>query len=122
MPSRKGKILSWWADLVFTRTKDIWAKDNIPVVLICNVKYEGPDNICHNYLDWEVKSDPIPQIVKDTIEQGKGLSGVHLSGTIWCQLEDMFQLVGTPQGIECVLFQIIVTPECFEKYRVKCKA
>ena len=69
-------------DLVFTRTKDIWAKDNIPVVLICNVKYEGPDNICHNYLDWEVKSDPIPQIVKDTIEQGKGLSGVHLSGMV----------------------------------------
>ena len=46
------------------------------------MKYEGPDNICHNYLDWEVKSDPIPQIVKDTIEQGKGLSGVHLSGMV----------------------------------------
>ena len=40
----------------------------------------------------------------------------------WCQLEDMFQLIGTSQGIEGVLFQIIVTPEYFEKYRVKYKA
>ena len=42
--------------------------------------------------------------------------------TLWCQLEDMFQLVGTSQGIERVLFQIIVTPEYIEKYRVKYKA
>ena len=42
--------------------------------------------------------------------------------TLWCQLEDMFQLIGTSQGIERVLFQIIVTPEYFEKYRVKYKA
>ena len=41
--------------------------------------------------------------------------------TLWCQLEDMFQLIGTSQGIERVLFQIIVTPEYFEKYRVKYK-
>ena len=42
--------------------------------------------------------------------------------TLWCQFEDMFQLIGTSQGIERVLFQIIVTPEYFEKYRVKYKA
>ena len=42
--------------------------------------------------------------------------------TLWCQLEDMFQLIGTPQGIERVLFQITVTPQCFEKYRVKYEA
>ena len=42
--------------------------------------------------------------------------------TLWWQLEDMFQLIGTSQGIERVLFQIIVTPEYFEKYRVKYKA
>ena len=49
-------------------------------------------------------------------------NGNNLATTLWCQLEDMFQLVGTSQGIERVLFQIIVTPECFKKYRVKCKA
>ena len=42
--------------------------------------------------------------------------------TLWCQLEDMFQLIGTPQGIKLVLFQIIVTPLCFEKYRVEYKS
>ena len=46
----------------------------------------------------------------------------HISSTLWFQLEDMFQLIGTPQGIERVLFQIKVTPQCFEKYRVKYKA
>ena len=44
------------------------------------------------------------------------------ASTLWCQLEDMFQLIGMSQGIERVLFQIIVTPEYFEKYRVKYKA
>ena len=42
--------------------------------------------------------------------------------TLWCQLEDMFQLIGTPQGIERVMVQIKVTPQFFEKYRVKYKA
>ena len=27
-----------------------------------------------------------------------------ISHTLWCQLEDMFQLIGTSQGIERVLF------------------
>ena len=30
--------------------------------------------------------------------------------TLWCQLEDMFQLVVTPQGIEKVTIQLINTP------------
>ena len=47
---------------------------------------------------------------------------IRMQHTLWCQLEDMFQLIGTSQGIERVLFQIIVTPEYFEKYRVKYKA
>ena len=42
--------------------------------------------------------------------------------TLWCQLEDMFQLIGTPQGVELVLFQKIVKPLCFEKYRVEYKS
>ena len=29
------------------------------------------------------------------------------SSTLWCQLEDMFQLIVTPQGIEKVLIQLI---------------
>ena len=31
-------------------------------------------------------------------------------GTLWCQLEDMFQLIVTPQGIEKVTIQLIDTP------------
>ena len=30
--------------------------------------------------------------------------------TLWCQLEDMFQLIVTPQGIEKVLIQLKDTP------------
>ena len=47
---------------------------------------------------------------------------VNLMFTLWCQLEDMFQLIGTPQGIERVMVQIKVTPQFFEKYSVKYKA
>ena len=32
-----------------------------------------------------------------------------LMGTLWCQLEDMFQLIVTPQGIEKVTIQLIDT-------------
>ena len=71
--------------------------------------------------------------------------------TLWFQLEDIFQIIGTPQGIEkvtiqlidtptklyaigawlflskvplevlqnWVLIQLIVTPQIWEKYRVK---
>ena len=31
-------------------------------------------------------------------------------GTLWCQLEDMFQLIVTPQGIEKVTVQSKDTP------------
>ena len=30
--------------------------------------------------------------------------------TLWCQLEDIFQLTVTPQGIEKVAIQLIDTP------------
>ena len=30
--------------------------------------------------------------------------------TLWCQLEDLFQLIVTPQGIEKVPIQLIDTP------------
>ena len=33
-----------------------------------------------------------------------------LSFTLWCQLEDMFQLIATPQGIEKVMIQLKDTP------------
>ena len=32
------------------------------------------------------------------------------NNTLWCQLEDMFQLIVTPQGIEKVTIQLIDTP------------
>ena len=41
--------------------------------------------------------------------------------TLWFQLEDMFQLIGTPQGIEHVMFQLKDMPQGFKKYRVKYK-
>ena len=42
--------------------------------------------------------------------------------TLWFQLEDMFQLIGTPQGIEHVMVQFKDMPQGFKKYRVKYKA
>ena len=33
-----------------------------------------------------------------------------ISFTLWFQLEDMFQLIGTPQGIEQVTVQLNDTP------------
>ena len=41
--------------------------------------------------------------------------------TLWFQLEDMFQLIGTPQGIEHVMVQLKDMPQGFKKYRVKYK-
>ena len=35
---------------------------------------------------------------------------MQFSSTLWCQLEDMFQLIVTPQGIEKVTIQLIDTP------------
>ena len=32
-------------------------------------------------------------------------------GTLWCRLEDMFQLLVTPQGIEKVTIQLVDTPK-----------
>ena len=37
------------------------------------------------------------------------------------QLEDMFQTIGTPQGIEHVMFQFKDMPQGFKKYWVKYK-
>ena len=41
--------------------------------------------------------------------------------TLWCQLEDTFQLIVTPQGIELVMVHIEVISQCFKKYRVRKK-
>ena len=40
------------------------------------------------------------------------VKSLHFSSehTLWCQLEDMFQLVVTPQGIEKVMIQLKDTP------------
>ena len=35
---------------------------------------------------------------------------IALESTLWFQLEDMFQLIGTPQGIEQVTLQLKDTP------------
>ena len=35
---------------------------------------------------------------------------ISMKSTLWCQLEDMFQLIVTPQGIEKVTIQLIDTP------------
>ena len=40
----------------------------------------------------------------------KKLKFVHLIYTLWCQLEDMFHLIVTPQGIEKVMIQLKDTP------------
>ena len=43
--------------------------------------------------------------------QGSGLLKHFFSRlTLWCQLEDMFQLIVTPQGIEKVMIQLKDTP------------
>ena len=44
------------------------------------------------------------------------------STTLWFQLEDMFQLIGTPQGIEHVMVQLRDMPQGFKKYTVEYKA
>ena len=35
---------------------------------------------------------------------------LRVGSTLWCQLQDMFQLIVTPQGIEKVMIQLIDTP------------
>ena len=42
-----------------------------------------------------------------TLVKSLNFSSEH---TLWCQLEDMFQLVVTPQGIEKVMIQLKDTP------------
>ena len=42
--------------------------------------------------------------------------------TLWCQLEDTFQLIVTPQGMELVMVHIEVISQCLKKYRVEYKA
>ena len=44
------------------------------------------------------------------------------SPTLWCQLEDTFQLIVTPQGMERVMVHIEVISQCLKKYRVEYKA
>ena len=44
------------------------------------------------------------------------------SSTLWCQLEDTFQLIVTPQGMELVMVHIEVISQCLKKYRVEYKA
>ena len=39
-----------------------------------------------------------------------GKQGDAQRRTLWCQLEDMFQLIVMPQGIEKVTIQLIDTP------------
>jgi len=41
--------------------------------------------------------------------------------TLWFQLEDTFQLTGTPQGFELVMFQLKDMLQGFKKCRVKYK-
>jgi len=42
--------------------------------------------------------------------------------TLWCQLEDTFQLIVTPQGMELVMVHLEVISQCLKKYRVEYKA
>ena len=41
--------------------------------------------------------------------------------TLWFQLQNMFQSIGKPQGIEIVMFQLKDMPQGFKKYWVKYK-
>ena len=42
--------------------------------------------------------------------------------TLWCQLDDTFQIIVTPQGMELVMVHIEVISQCLKKYRVEYKA
>ena len=44
------------------------------------------------------------------LESSRGRILPDLGSTLWCQLEDMFQLIVTPQGIEKVMIQLKDTP------------
>ena len=59
--------------------------------------------------EWAVARASLP---KHLLEEQTILSLKLLSErfTLWCQLEDMFQLIVTPQGIEKVTIQLIDTP------------
>ena len=52
---------------------------------------------------------PVSRIEKIEIYQ-KRLTLYLVEPTLWCQLEDMFQLIVMPQGIEKVTVQLIDTP------------
>ena len=41
--------------------------------------------------------------------------------TLWFHLEDIFQLMGTPEDIEHIMFELKDTPQGVEKYKVKYK-
>ena len=46
---------------------------------------------------------------------------VRSLGTLWCQLEDMFQLIVMPQGIGKVTIQLIDTPtKVYMQYVLGC--
>ena len=52
----------------------------------------------------------------------QGLGYYSTLRTLWCQLEDTFQLIVTPQSMELVMVHLEVISQCFKKYRVKYKA
>ena len=47
---------------------------------------------------------------------------IYWLATLWCQLEDTFQLIVMPQGMELVMVHIEVISQCLKKYRVEYKA
>jgi len=44
------------------------------------------------------------------------------ASTLWCQLEDTFQLIVMPQGMELVMVHIEVISQCLKKCRLEYKA
>ena len=63
------------------------------------------------------------QKLTSAFTQSRSVQNVlNLTSTIWCQLEDTFQLIATPQGTELVMVNIEVIYQCLKKFRVEYKA
>ena len=61
------------------------------------------------YIFMSPRSNPWPYVRKNGTLMST-IIGIQEQTTLWCRLEDMFQLIVTPQGIEKVVIQLKDTP------------
>ena len=71
---------------------------------------------------FEANSGDFPKLTQNFDNFKQNYIVVRISSTLWCQLEDTFQLIVTPQGMELVMVHIEVISQCLKKYRVEYKA